>query len=263
MKEALWYEKLENKTVRCQLCPHGCAIKPGDRGICRVRENRGGKLFATNYGKAGGFAVDPMEKKPLYNFYPGSYVVSAGARGCNFSCEFCQNWQLARGESRETDISPHSMIHVAERHQKTHDVVGLAYTYSEPFMWYEFVLDTSRLAEEAGLKNIMVTNGFVREKPLRRLLPHIDAMNIDVKGFTEEFYREIIHGSLKPVLRTAEMAKESGCHVEITTLLIPGLNDSHGELKQLVDWVSDSLGKGTPLHFSRYFPNHRMDIPAT
>ena len=226
IKEALWYEAQDGNVVQCLLCPHDCHIEMGNYGICGVRKNQGGRLMATNYGKAGGFAVDPIEKKPLYNFFPGSYVVSAGAKGCNFKCEFCQNWGMAHGEYSGMDLSPRDMIGAAEKYKEEYDIVGLAYTYSEPFMWYEFVLDTSILAVEQGYKNIMVTNGFVKEKPLKQLLPHIHAMNIDVKGFTGEFYREIIHGAYEPVLRTAEIAKDAGCHVEITTLLIPGLNDS-------------------------------------
>lgn len=263
IKEALWYEKLPDKKVHCGLCPHDCTFGPGKRGKCRVRLNVDGVLYSVNYGKAGGFAMDPIEKKPLYNFYPGTYVLSAGAKGCNLRCEFCQNWQLAHGEHEEVDITPMGMVNAAEKYSAYYDVIGLAYTYSEPFMWYEFVLDTSRLARQSGLKNVMVTNGFVNEGPLKEILPHMDAMNIDVKAFTNEFYERIAHGALDPVLKTAERAKAFGCHVEITTLLIPGLNDSQEEIEQLVEWVSGTLGRDTPLHFSRYFPNYKFDLAPT
>jgi len=263
LKEALWYEKLEGKNVICRLCPHNCRIPPGKRGICGVRKNQGGTLVTENYGRAGAIAVDPIEKKPLYHFYPGTYVLSAGARGCNFKCRFCQNWELAHGEHTEMDVTPLGLINAAERYSEYYKVIGIAYTYSEPLMWYEFVLDVSKLAKKTGLKNILVTNGFIEEEPLKELLPYIDAMNIDVKGFTDEFYRKIVRGDYGPVLRTAEIAKGSGCHVEITTLLIPGLNDSEDEIRMLVDWIAEKLGRETPLHFSRYFPNYELHLEPT
>jgi len=263
LKEALWYEKTENKHVICRLCPHNCRIPPEKRGICGVRKNLDGMLVAENYGRAGAIAVDPIEKKPLYHFYPGTYVLSVGARGCNFKCRFCQNWELAHGEPREVDVSPLGLINAVERYREYHDVVGIAYTYSEPLVWYEFVLDTSKLAKKTGLKNVLVTNGFIEEAPLKELLYYIDAMNIDVKGFTDDFYRKIVRGDYRPVLRTAEIAKSQGCHVEITTLLIPGLNDSENEVKMLVDWIAEKLGKDTPLHFSRYFPNYELHLEPT
>lgn len=259
----MWYEKLEDNKVYCQLCPHECRFGPGRSGICRVRKNYDGILMATNYGKAGAYAVDPIEKKPLYHFYPGTYVVSVGARGCNFKCDFCQNWELAQGDPREIEVTPLGLVNTAEKYKEYHDVIGLAYTYSEPLMWYEFVLDGSMLARKAGLKNVIVTNGFIKEEPLKKLLPHVDAVNIDVKGFNNEFYKKVVHGACEPVLRTAEIAKEHGCHVEITTLLIPGLNDSEEELTQLVNWVAESLGKDTPLHFSRYFPHYKLRLEPT
>ena len=263
MKEALWYERLAENKVHCRLCPHDCTFSSGGRGKCRVRENVEGTLYSTNYGKAGGYGLDPVEKKPLYHFYPGTHVLSVGARGCNFKCEFCQNWQLAQGEHQEVEISPFGLISDVERYRTYYQVTGLAYTYSEPFMWYEFVLETCKLAKEHKMKNVIVTNGFIKEEPLKYILPYLDAMNIDVKAFTEDFYQKVAHGSLAPVLDTAEKAKEFGCHVEITTLLIPGLNDSEGEIKRLVEWVASALGRDTPVHFSRYFPNYKMKIEST
>jgi len=263
MKEGLWYEHLPDSKVRCGICPHDCTFAPGGRGKCGVRTNVDGTLVATNYGKAGGYGLDPIEKKPLYHFYPGSHVLSLGARGCNFRCEFCQNWELALGEHHEVEVTAFGLINAVERYKAYYEVIGLAYTYSEPFMWYEFVIDASTLAKENGLKNVIVTNGFIKEKPLKQILPVLDAFNIDVKAFSEEFYRKVVHGSLQPVLKTAETAKEFGCHVEITTLLIPGLNDSEGEIRKLAKWVSSALGRDTPVHFSRYFPNYRMKLDPT
>ncbi|NLO89954.1 MAG: AmmeMemoRadiSam system radical SAM enzyme [Clostridia bacterium] len=263
LKEALWYEKLEGNNVICRLCPHNCRISPGKRGICGVRKNQDGTLVAENYGRAGAVMVDPIEKKPLYHFYPGSYVLSAGARGCNFKCRFCQNWNLAHGEHQEMDVSPLGLINAVQKYSGYYDVIGIAYTYSEPLMWYEFVLDASKFARKSGLKNVLVTNGFIEEEPLKELLPYIDAMNIDVKGFNKEFYRKIVGGDYGPVLRTAVIAKDKGCHVEITNLIIPGLNDSVHEIRMLVDWVADNLGRETPLHFSRYFPHHELRLEPT
>jgi len=263
VKEGLWYEKKEDKRVYCLLCPHGCTFGPDKSGKRIVRKNIDGKLIASNYGKAGAQALDPIEKKPLYHFYPGSFVLSVGARGCNFKCEFCQNWQLAQGNHKEHDITPLGLVSTVERYGQYYNVIGLAYTYSEPFMWYEFVFDCARTARQAKLKNTVVTNGFINPGPLEEILPYIDAVNIDVKGFTGEFYREVVHGAYGPVLQTADTAKKRGCHVEITTLLIPGLNDSEQELERLVGWIENTLGKDTPLHFSRYYPNHRMQVEPT
>lgn len=263
MKEALWYEKLPDNKVHCLLCPQDCFIPANKSGRCTVRKNVEGTLYTANYGKAGSYAVDPVEKKPLYNFFPGTYVLSVGARGCNLKCQFCQNWQLAHGEHHEVDVSPLGLVYSAERYKSYYDVIGLAYTYSEPLMWFEFVMDTCKTAKESGFKNVIVTNGFVHQQPLRQILPYLDAMNIDIKAFSEGFYKKVAHGRLEPVLKTAEEAKKSGCHIEITTLLIPGLNDSEEEINDLVAWISSALGKDTPLHFSRYFPNYKFKISPT
>ncbi|MDN5326080.1 MAG: pyruvate formate lyase activating enzyme [Moorella sp. (in: firmicutes)] len=257
--EAAYYVKLPGEKVECRLCPHTCVIAPGKRGVCRVRENREGRLITRNYGRCSSLALDPIEKKPLYHFYPGSLILSAGTVGCNFSCDFCQNWEIARQESETAVISPDDLVRKA---REVHSP-GIAYTYSEPLVWFEFVLATAQLARNAGLKNVMVTNGFIRPEPLKELLPWIDAWNIDVKGFSLEFYRKVVHGDYRPVLQTAAAAVESGSHVEITTLLVTGLNDDSTELEELVKWVATNLGVDTPLHFSRYFPRYRLEAPPT
>lgn len=262
MKEALYYEKKEQKLAACRLCPKLCAIREGKAGFCRVRQNREGTLYATNYGKVTSCGLDPIEKKPLYHFYPGSFILSFGTMGCNLRCGFCQNWSIAHGDPRTADLSPQEAVEMACRKDvRGYTNIGIAYTYSEPFMWYEFVWDTARLAREAGLKNVLVTNGYVNETPLREILPYIDAMNIDVKGFTDDYYRKNCVGRLEPVLRTVEIA-HTKCHVELTTLLVTGLNDSPEEIGRLVDWVAD-LNPEIPLHFSRYFPNFEFDVEAT
>ncbi|MEW8957875.1 MAG: AmmeMemoRadiSam system radical SAM enzyme [Moorella sp. (in: firmicutes)] len=258
-KEAMYYVKLPGGKVECHLCPHTCVINPGGRGVCRVRENREGRLYTRNYGRCSSLALDPIQKKPLYHFYPGSLILSAGTVGCNFRCEFCQNWEIAQDEPETVTITPGDLVHKARETGS----LGIAYTYSEPLVWYEFVLDTARLAREAGLKNVMVTNGFIRPEPLAGLLPWIDAWNIDVKGFSLEFYRKIVHGDYRPVLETAAAAVKAGGHVEITTLLVTGLNDAPEELQELVLWIANNLGVDTPLHFSRYFPRYRLQAPPT
>lgn len=262
MREAMWYEKLPDNKVVCQLCPHECCLGEGKSGICRVRSNRAGKLYTKNYGLCTSLTIDPIEKKPLYHFYPGKNILSLGTVGCNFNCVFCQNWHLAHGGPSLTIMEPKEVIEVALGEQEQ-GCIGIAYTYSEPTVWYEFVLDSCRLAKEAGLKNVLVTNGYIGEKPFQELAPYLDALNIDVKGFSNSFYRQYIKGDYKPVLKTAERALKFGCHVEITNLLVTGLNDSKEEVASLVEWCATNLGKDVPLHFSRYFPNYRLDAPPT
>jgi pyruvate formate lyase activating enzyme len=259
MKEALFWETAEDGRVKCFLCPHNCLISEGKSGFCRQRKNVKGKLYTLNYGRVSSYGVDPIEKKPLYHFYPGSLIFSLGTLGCNFRCRFCQNWQIAQVEDGPAvEITPERAIELARSFKGN---IGIAYTYSEPLIWYEYVLETARLAKEKGLKNVLVTNGFVNEKPLKDLLPYIDAMNIDVKGFTREFYKEYIKGDLSPVIETVERASKE-CHVEITTLLIPGLNDSEEDIRALSRWLG-SLKRDIPLHLTRYFPNYKMDLPPT
>jgi pyruvate formate lyase activating enzyme len=261
MKEARFYEKLEEDRVRCLLCPHHCKISPGRTGICRVRQNAGGVLCTLNYGQVTSWAVDPIEKKPLYHFYPGSQIFSVGTFGCNFHCGFCQNWQIAHKTPPTEKISPEELVRIAVDAGKRAGSIGIAYTYSEPNVWFEYVYDTAKLAHEHGLKNVLVTNGFIEEEPLQELLPFIDAMNIDVKAFSERFYKEVCHGHLAPVLRTVEIAHQQ-CHVEITNLLVPTENDREEEIESLVDWIA-SIDRAIPLHFSRYFPQYKFTLPPT
>lgn len=262
MKEAMYYRKKENGVTACELCPRGCVIKPGGRGFCRVRENREGVLYALNYGKYTALALDPIEKKPLYRFFPGSKILSIGTFGCSFHCSFCQNWQIAHLITDGETVTPEMIVFWALKSADAGSV-GVAYTYSEPLMWYEFVLEAAQEVRKVGLKNVLVTNGFIRPEPFQRLLPYIDALNIDVKGFTGEFYQKIVKGEFAPVLHGAEMAYQAGKHLEITTLIIPGLNDSEEEIENLVGWIAEKLGPEVPLHFSRYFPNYRMDLAPT
>jgi len=260
VKEAKYYRKESENRTQCLLCPKFCSLGEGQKGFCRVRKNEGGKIYALNYGQISSYGLDPIEKKPLHQFFPGKDIFSIGTYGCNLGCGFCQNWQIAHGDPKTLSMSPEELVATVKR-EGGQSNIGIAYTYSEPLMWYEYVLDVAKEAQTKGLKNVLVTNGFINEEPLKELLPYIDAFNIDVKGFTADYYHEVCKGDLAPVLRTVEIAAQKS-HVEVTTLLIPGLNDSEAELEQLVDWLS-GIDKNIPLHLSRYFPNYKMKNEAT
>ncbi len=256
--KAMYFEPLEGGRVRCVLCPHRCVIAPGRSGICRQRWNEGGTLTSRIYGRVTSIAMDPIEKKPLYHFHPGEEILSIGTNGCNFSCKHCQNWSISQRDAPTQSLPPAEAVRVA----RDNGSFGISYTYNEPFIWYEYVLDTSKLAREHGLKNVLVTNGFVNPEPLAELLPFLDALNIDIKSIREEFYREICGGRLAPVLETCIAARKAA-HVEITNLIIPTHNDSEADLTALADWVRDHLGADTPTHLSAYFPRYRLDAPPT
>jgi len=275
---ARYYDKLDEKKVRCCLCPQNCLIYPGHVGVCFVRYNQDGHLIPLTYGRVSSVHLDPIEKKPLYFFHPGSTILSVGAIGCNLGCPICQNWQIAqpkdllkkgllpRGDARQTvgcmtkPLSVARLVELAEQSVSKGNL-GVAFTYNEPFIWFEYLLEAAKAIKAKGLKNVLVTNGYVNEEPLVEVLPYIDALNIDLKAFDEDFYRRI-GGHLKPVLRTIELAN-SDCHIEITNLLIPGLNTDKKQIADLVDWVADTVGRETPLHFSRYFPARRCKEPPT
>lgn len=260
-KPAMFFKRIEDSKVHCYLCPHNCVIKPGEMGACRARKNIEGNLYSLNYGRIAAVSLDPIEKKPLYRFHPGSMILSAGTFGCNMKCSFCQNWSIAHHVPETIDISPQELVEKALR-MKKHGNIGIAYTYNEPSIWYEFVYDASRLAKKEGLYNVMVTNGFISSEPLEKLLSSIDAMNVDVKAFTASFYKNICKASLDDVRKTVEIAARK-CHVEVTTLVIPGLNDAIEEIAELSEWLA-SISPEIPLHQSRFFPNYRMqDKPQT
>jgi pyruvate formate lyase activating enzyme len=263
MKEALYYKVKDEqkKTVQCALCPHGCVIAPDKTGICRIRKNVDGKLFSLTYDKFTSIALDPIEKKPLYHFYPGSAILSFGTLGCNFRCEFCQNFEISQADFDERlvrEVTPENALAMAMEYSS----IGIAYTYNESLINYEWIKDTSALAAKKGLKNVIVSNGFISEEPFYNLADNIDAANIDVKSFRDDFYKKYCGGRLASVLRTVEILAKKGKHVEVTTLLIPGLNDSETEIKDLTDWLS-SVNDEIPLHFSRYFPQYKMSVPST
>ncbi|MCB4792102.1 MAG: AmmeMemoRadiSam system radical SAM enzyme [Elusimicrobia bacterium] len=261
MFPALYYVQKDKDTIKCQLCPHGCVIGNEKTGICRVRKNHSGKLFSLTYDKFTSINLDPIEKKPLYHFHPGTYILSVGTIGCNFACDFCQNWEISQasfnGIQTRTLTKEFALKYAIENNS-----IGIAYTYNEPLMNYEWVLDTSKLFKEKGLKNVLVSNGFINEEPWEKLVPFLDAANIDIKSFNDEFYKKYCKGKLAPVLRSVETMVKMKKHVEITTLLIPGENDSDEEIRKLAGWLA-GLNTEIPLHFSRYFPNYKMNIQTT
>lgn len=254
---ASYWEKLENKIVQCHLCPRQCMIPEGKRGFCGVRENHGGELYSLVYGKPCSLHIDPVEKKPLFHFLPGSQTFSLATVGCNLKCKFCQNWQISQASPEDVaaeSLSPEEVVRKAAES----GVPIIAFTYTEPTVYYEYMLDIARLAKKAGLKNVMHSAGFIQEEPLRKLCPYLDAANIDLKGFSQKFYSEMTLGKLEDVLKALEILKEEGVWVEITNLLIPGVNDSDMEIHKLSRWIVEHLGPETPLHFSRFWPLHKL-----
>ena len=251
-------------TVVCELCPRYCAIPEDGAGDCRVRVNLGGKLIATTFGRPSSVHIDPMEKKPLFHFLPGTSIFSLATAGCNLHCKNCQNWQLSQrgGEEMETVFTapPKTVVETAIA-QKCRSI---AYTYSEPLIFYEYVRETAIIAKEQGIKNVLVSAGYVNEKPLRVLAKNLDAANIDLKAFNDDFYRHVCSGTLQPVLDALVVLKEEGVWVEITNLIIPGLNDDIAMVRQMASWIKAELGAGTPLHLSRFSPQYQMrNIPTT
>ena len=259
---ALFWEKKKDKTVQCRLCPRNCVIKDGKRGNCGARVNDSGVLYSYNYGLAASAGLDPVEKKPLYHFLPGEKTFSFGAAGCNLHCMFCQNWEISQCEPEETrsiNFPPEKIVGNAKE-------MGsriISYTYTEPTIFYEYMLDTAKIAKKNGMRNVVVSNGFTQKEPLKKLVPLIDAANIDLKG-NEAFYKKVTGAWIEPILESMIEYKKRGVWLEVTNLIIPGLNDSEKEIRWLVDWVEKNLGKDTPLHFSAFFPQHRMSgIPST
>jgi pyruvate formate lyase activating enzyme len=269
MKEASFYEK-RNINVQCQLCPHHCLIAHDKVGLCQVRKNEDNTLYSLNYGRVSSVNLDPIEKKPLYHFYPGSSIMSVGTLGCNLSCSFCQNWsisQLPRDHidtyfAKTTDqATPGDIAHTAEK-LKSKGNIGIAYTYNEPSVWFEFILETAKIVKSKGMKNVLVTNGYLETEPLQELLPYIDAINLDIKSINDRFYKKLCGGKVKHVLDYARAVKGK-CLLEVTNLLVTGENDSREDIEGLINFVADELGKDTPIHFSRYHPDFQFDAPPT
>ena len=257
MKEARYYIATEDG-VQCLLCPHHCRIREGGRGICRSRECRGGKLYALSYGRPCALAVDPVEKKPLNQFLPGTRCLSLSCTGCNLSCRWCQNSDISQidpEDTESTDLAPEEVVNVCLRH----GLPSIAYTYTEPFTWWEYMYDMAVRAHEKGVKNILVSAGYVEKEPLQELMPYLDAANIDIKAMDDTFYRKYCGASLAPVLENILAMNEAGVHVEITNLLVTGLNDAEEQVGKLGRWMADNGLQNVPLHLSRYFPRYRMN----
>ncbi len=247
----------------CNICPHGCSLEEDQIGFCGARSNINGKVVSLNYGLLTGIALDPIEKKPLYRFFPGSKILSVGSYGCNFRCSFCQNHEISMAKINDVltnYVSPEELVKIAKELVPEGNI-GIAFTYNEPLIGYEYVLECAKLAKMEGLKNVLVTNGFISEEPFLALLPYIDALNIDLKAFNDKFYQNI-SGNLEKVKHSIELAAKNN-HVEVTTLIVPGENDSEEEIRELSRWIA-SINPDIPLHLTRFFPRYNMtDKDAT
>ncbi len=259
-----YWHKLNDGKIQCDLCPRDCKLSDGQRGLCFVRKCENNAIVLTTYGRSSGFCIDPIEKKPLNHFYPGSSVLSFGTAGCNLSCHYCQNWDISK--SREWDrlcdeASPEALAEAAIRYGSK----SVAFTYNDPVIFLEYAVDAAKACHERGIKTVAVTAGYIHPEPRCEFFAHMDAANVDLKGFSEEFYHKLCVGHLQPVLDTLEyLVKETEVWTEITTLLIPGHNDSDEELKRMCGWLAEHLGPDVPLHFSAFHPDYKMmDVPPT
>lgn len=264
MRQASYYITGENQTVQCLLCPHRCNLAPDQFGICNTRVNRKGKLYTESYGVLSSISNDPIEKKPLYHFFPGRSILSIGSFGCNLSCDFCQNCEISQ-------ITPELFSHypvrepsdIAGKALLNRENIGLAYTYNEPTVYYEFMAECAAVIKEHGRYNVMVTNGYINREPLEALLPWMDAFNVDLKSFRDKFYRSRSKAKLQPVLDTISRIAQSDCHMELTFLIIPEINDSEKEWEDMISWISETCGPDAILHVSRYFPRYKLRNPPT
>jgi len=261
---ASYWEKLKNSVVQCRLCPRRCVIQNGMRGFCTARINKDGTLYSLGYGKPVALNIDPIEKKPFFHVSPGARVYSLAAAGCNMRCLFCQNWQISQAKPDEIgsySMSPGEVVDAAIKN----DCRFIAYTYTEPTVFYEYMLDIAKIARQKGIKNTMHSCGYINPEPLKELLKYMDAVNIDLKGFDEEFYRKMgAFAELQPVLDTLKTIKEQGVWLEVTNLVIPGQNDNPDEIRKMCVWIRENLGDEVPLHFSRFMPSFKLaNLPPT
>jgi pyruvate formate lyase activating enzyme len=262
MKIARYQEPMHRYQLQCNLCPHFCLIGEGKTGRCHVRENVEGDLYLKTYGIVSSTNFDPIEKKPLYHFYPGKIIFSIGSFGCNLKCRFCQNWEISQAApanlQRMRKYAPEELVAMARGRR---DNIGIAFTYNEPTVWFEFMADIAQQSKAVGLKNVMITNGFINPEPLAELLDVIDAFNVDLKAFSDDFYRTQTLSKLEPVKDALRQIRRSGKHLEITNLIVTGLNDNSATFTEMIKWIAGELGNDTILHLSRYFPNYRLSQP--
>lgn len=261
-REAAWY-KNEGRLVKCVLCPHECILGENDRGFCRTRVVKAGRLYTLAYGNPCAVHIDPIEKKPFFHFLPGTPVFSLATAGCNLRCLNCQNWQISQARPEDTenhDLFPEPLVRITAERQ----IPSIAYTYSEPIVFFEYVRDAAALARERGIRNVLVTAGYISEQPLRDLCRFVDAVTLDLKGFNERLYKKLTGGRLHPVLRCLEVLREEGVWIEVSRLVVPAHSDDLRDIRALCRWVEDHLGSGTPLHFLRFHPAHRLErLPPT
>ncbi len=258
MEKASYWDRRDDGRIECVLCPRHCRLKDGQVGFCRVRKNIDGDLYALTYGKVSAIHDDPIEKKPLYHFYPGSDILSVGGIGCSLSCDFCQNRSLVDGRVPLIDLPPEKLLKAVNEYAS----IGVAYTYNEPLIQFEYVLDCAKLLKQNGKVNVLVTNGYLEPTPFDELIYYIDALNIDLKFSDNRMYERLCKGTKEPVIRNIKAAYEAGAHVEVTNLIVTRANDTREAIQEIVDIVA-SIGKDIPLHFSRYFPHHKYDEPPT
>lgn len=264
MIEAKWWKTLENGKILCTLCPRFCTIGEGQYGFCYVRQNHNGKLYSIAYGRPTGFGIDPVEKKPLNHFLPGTKILSFGTAGCNLGCKFCQNWNISKAHLDDTnalEVSPEGVVQLALKYR----VPSIAFTYNEPTIFGEYVIDISKIAHKYGIKTVMVTDGYITDEARKEIYEHIDGANVDLKAFTERFYHKLTFSHLEPVLNTLIwLRKETNVWFEITNLLIPDENDSDEEINAMCDWILENLGDDVPLHFTAFHPDFKLrDKPPT
>ncbi|MFA7255728.1 MAG: AmmeMemoRadiSam system radical SAM enzyme [Candidatus Omnitrophota bacterium] len=263
LREASYYESLPNKSVQCFLCPNECVIAPSRWGACKARKNIDGKLYSMVYGKIATEHVDPIEKKPFFHFLPGSTAFSIATTGCNMRCLFCQNWEISQAFPEDVPtqaMTPEEVVTQA----LASGAQSIAFTYNEPVIAYEYMLDIAKLAKTKGLKTVVVSSGYIEEEPLKELLKTVDAYKVDLKAFHERFYQKLTGGRLASVLETLKTIKQSGVWLEIVTLLVPGENDSDDEIRAMARWIHSNLGDSVPLHFSRFFPQYKLkNLPPT
>ncbi len=257
IKEASFYRKTNNSVI-CELCPADCVLSEGKTGICGCRKNENGILVTDNYGELVTLAIDPIEKKPLYHFHPGTRILSTGANGCNLSCLNCQNWKISQEKTNTEFMTPEGLLDTAI----SRNSVGVAFTYTEPMIWYEYIVDCAKLLRASNLKVVLVSNGYINQKPLEQLIGYIDAINVDLKSIRPEFYTKVCKGNLQTVLNSIKILSESDVHLEVTNLIVPGKNDTDEEFNDLTDFIA-SLSDNIPLHLSAFHPDYKMDAPAT